>query len=138
MIMHANVDFCLPVKLLCFQNAPILVIAWYSMETCSKDNKVDFNTFKKWGKDNIIGYKTIEEGVRKFVNFVWCKVCTHNKDSYHKRFYFCGRNCKGSIKTAIKAYTDGTQRLRLKQYLNVSVPSFVIKNTDMTLYSHRN
>ena len=39
-----------------------------SMETGSKGNKVDFNMFKKWGKDNIIGYKTIEEGGQKFVN----------------------------------------------------------------------
>ena len=35
------------------------------METGSKGNKVDVNTFKKWGKDdNIIGHKTIEDGGR--------------------------------------------------------------------------
>ena len=101
--MRANVNFRLPVKLFCFQNAPVLVVAWYSMATGSKGNKVDFNTFKKWGKDNIIGYKTIEEGGQKFVNFVWCKVCTRNKDSI-----FAHPNCKGPIKTAIKAYTGGT------------------------------
>ena len=38
------------------------------METGSKGNKVDFNMFKKWGKDNIIGYTMIEEGDQKFVN----------------------------------------------------------------------
>ena len=101
--MHANVNFHWTVKLFCFQNTPVVVVAWYSMATGSKGNKVNFKMFKKWGKDNIIGYKTIEEGGRKFVNFVWCKVCTGNKDSI-----FMHLNCKGSIKTAIKAYTDKT------------------------------
>ena len=67
------------------------------------------------------------------MNFAWCKVCTHKKDSI-----FTHLNYKGSIKTAVKAYTDGTQQLRLKQYLNISVPSFVIKNIDMALYSYQN
>ena len=30
------------------------------------------------------------------------------------------------------------KQLRLKQYLNISVPFFVIKNTDMILYSYQN
>ena len=40
------------------------------VETGRKGNKVDLNTFKKGRKDDIIGHKMIEEGRRKFVNFV--------------------------------------------------------------------
>ena len=54
------------VYLLC----PGFDITWYcrTMETGSKGNKVDVNTFKKCGKDNIIGRKMIEEGGWKCVH----------------------------------------------------------------------
>ena len=49
------------------------------MTSVSKGNNVDLVTFKKWGKDDIIGYKTVSVENREFVNFVWCKVCARNK-----------------------------------------------------------
>ncbi len=73
------------------------------MANGNKGNKVDLETFKKWGKDGVIGFKTIEENSRRYVNFVWCKVCARNKDSL-----IAHPNCKGSIKKAVKAYIDGT------------------------------
>ena len=62
----------------------------------SKGNKIDLNTFKNWGKGNIIGYKTSEDNGRLYVTFSWCKVCARNKDSL-----FTHPNCKGSVKANI-------------------------------------
>ena len=73
------------------------------MTSTGKGSKVDLLTFKKWGKDGVIGYKTVSIDNREFVNFVWCKVCARNKDAllHHP-------NCKGPVKKAIQAYVDGT------------------------------
>ncbi len=73
------------------------------MASESKGSKIDLNTFNKWGKDNVIGYKTIEENGRTYVNFVWCKVCAGNKDSLLSH-----SNCKGAVKRALNAYINGT------------------------------
>ena len=48
----------------------------------SKGNAVDMATFLKWGKEEVIGYKTEEVNDKKVVNFVWCKVCARYKRSY--------------------------------------------------------
>ena len=51
------------------------------MASAEKGSKVDLLTFKEWGKDGVIGYKTVNIDHREFVNFVWCKVCARNKDA---------------------------------------------------------
>ena len=33
------------------------------MTSVGKDSKVDLSTFKKWGKDGVIGHKTVKDGV---------------------------------------------------------------------------
>ncbi len=38
-----------------------------------KGSKVDLLTFKKWGKDNVIGYKVEKVNGRELMNFV-CSV----------------------------------------------------------------
>ena len=55
------------------------------METGDKGNKVDVNTFKKWGEDNIhvIGHKTIEGGWNvQYLLLINCMrnlICTSNR-----------------------------------------------------------
>lgn len=73
------------------------------MTSVGKGSKIDLSTFEKWGKDGVIGYKTINIDNRVFVNFVWCKVCERNKDAllHHP-------NCKGPVKKSVLAYVDGT------------------------------
>ena len=68
-----------------------------------KGNTVDLVTFMKWGKDGVIGYKTITKGDRNFVNFVWCKVCQRNEAAL-----FQHPNCKGTVKKSVKSYIEGT------------------------------
>ena len=51
------------------------------MASAGKGSKVGLLAFKKWGKDGVIGYKTVNIDHREFVNFVWCKVCARNKDA---------------------------------------------------------
>ena len=46
-----------------------------------KGNKVDLQTFKNWGKENIFGVKTEEKDGRKLVHFIWCKICAAHKDA---------------------------------------------------------
>ena len=59
--------------------------------------------FLGYGKSEIIGYKATEEGGRKYVNFVWCKVCARNKEATLN-----DPSLKGSIKNSIRAFIDGT------------------------------
>lgn len=61
-----------------------------------KGSKVDLLTFKKWGKDNVIGYKVEKVNGRELVNFVWCKVCARNKDAL-----LTHPNCKGTVKKSV-------------------------------------
>ena len=68
-----------------------------------KKYQVELKTFLGYGKDAIIGHKSVEEGGRKYVNFIWCKVCARNKDAI-----LSDPSMKGSIKTAAKALIDGT------------------------------
>ena len=63
-----------------------------------KGSKIDLCTFKKWGKDNVLGYKVEKVNGREFVNFVWCNVCARNKDSL-----LTHRNCKGTVKKSVNA-----------------------------------
>ena len=67
------------------------------MMSTGKGSKVDLLTFKKWGKDGVIGYETVSIDNREFVNFVWCKVCARSKDAllHHP-------NCTGPVKKAIQ------------------------------------
>ena len=51
------------------------------MASAGKGSKVDLLTFKEWGKDGVIGYKTVNIDHREFVNFMWRKVCARNKDA---------------------------------------------------------
>ena len=47
-------------------------------------------------KSNIIGYKTLAEGGRTYVNFIWGKVCARNKDAILR-----DPMIKGSIQTLV-------------------------------------
>ena len=68
-----------------------------------KGKKIELRTFSSYGKSEIIGYKTIQEEGKTYVNFIWCKVCAKHKDAILR-----DASVKGSIKTSAKAFIDGT------------------------------
>ena len=45
----------------------------------SKGNSVKLRTFKDWGVESVIGYKTEAKDGDEMVNFIWCKICAGNK-----------------------------------------------------------
>lgn len=67
----------------------------------TKNHKVELSTFRKWGKCDIIGYKTIKENDRTFVNFVWHKVCAEHKEQLQL-------SLKGNAKILAVAFANGT------------------------------
>ena len=69
-----------------------------------KGNRVALSTFKGWGKEEIIGYKTENEDGKCFVNFVYCKVCTRNKGAISSH-----PTCKGEARKAMLSYVEGTK-----------------------------
>ena len=64
---------------------------------------VEFSTFECYGKNAIIGHKKVERNEKTFVNFVWCKLCAK-----HKNIILSNPCCKGSARTAIESYINGT------------------------------
>ena len=52
--------------------------------------------------------KQLKKTVELYVTFVWCKICSRNKDAL-----FIDPNCKGStsVKNALKAYVEGTNNV---------------------------
>ena len=68
----------------------------------SPKHRVTLATYLKWGKDNVLGKKIIEEDGTKFAVKIWCKVCTKYKSEIL-------RELKGSAKTAELAFLDGTE-----------------------------
>ena len=71
----------------------------------SSKDRVTLATYLKWGKDNVLGKKIIEEDGTKFVVKIWCKVCAKYKSEIL-------RELKGSAKTAALAFLDGTENVK--------------------------
>ena len=46
----------------------------------AKSNSFELKTFKSYGVDEIIGFKTEEEDGRTYVDFIWHKVCARNEE----------------------------------------------------------
>ncbi len=69
----------------------------------SKGNRVELRTFLNYGKSEIIGYKTEDSEGRKYVNFIWCKVCARNKDGILSH-----PTLRGNTKTSALAFINGT------------------------------
>ena len=69
----------------------------------TKGNGVSLATFKSWGKEGVIGYKTCEINHKQVVNFVWCLVCAQNKDAV-----LVHPSCRGPAKKAMLSYIEGT------------------------------
>ena len=66
-----------------------------------KGNRVELGTFKSWGKEGIIGYKTEESNSKIYVNFIWCKVCAKYKSQIVSAV-------KGSAQAAALSFINGT------------------------------
>ena len=64
---------------------------------------VELQTFERYGKSAIIGHKTSERDGKIFVNQIWCKLCAK-----HKQIILSNPACKGSARTALEAYINGT------------------------------
>ena len=74
------------------------------MASSTKGNKVELSTFKSWGKENIIGYKTeVSTNGKIIVNYIWCKVCAAHKDSVLQ-----SPSVKGNAKKSVLAFVSGT------------------------------
>ena len=69
----------------------------------SKGHSVALSTFKSWGKEEVIGFKTVCTDGKTFVNFVHCKVCARNKDAISSH-----PSCKGEAKKAMLSFVVGT------------------------------
>jgi hypothetical protein len=65
----------------------------------SKGSKVELSTFLGWGKESLIGYKTISVDNHTYVNFVSCKVCERNRNAV-----LVHPNCKGPVKKSVLTY----------------------------------
>ena len=63
----------------------------------SSKNRVTLATYLKWGKDNVLSKKIIEEDGTKFVVKIWGKVCAKYKSEIL-------RELKGSAKTVALAF----------------------------------
>ena len=52
----------------------------------AKGNSVEFKTFKSYGVDKILGFKTEEKDGQTYVNFIWYinKVCARNEEGIKK------------------------------------------------------
>ena len=75
-----------------------------------KGNQVELQTFMKYGKSDIIGFKTMQDNGKTMVNFIWCKVCERNKDAILRN-----PSIKGKVKESARAYIDGTNMVKKYQ-----------------------
>lgn len=73
------------------------------MASNQKGSTVEFRTFEKYDNVAVLGSKIEEIGGKKMVTFVWCKLCAK-----HKASILLNPLCKGSAKTAVEAYINGT------------------------------
>ncbi len=78
----------------------------------AKGNHVELQTFIKYGKSEIICFKTTRESGKTLVNFIWCKVCERNKDAILK-----DPSIKGKVKELARAYIDGTNMVKNTKYV---------------------
>ena len=83
-------------------------------------NKIEFSSFQKYGKSEIIGYKTVDEKAKRLLNLL-CKLCAK-----HKETILADPTLKGSVKASAKAFIDGTNVVTKYQVINVFY--FIIKN----------
>ena len=75
-----------------------------------KGNQANLQTFMKYGKSDIIGFKTTQDNGKTMVNFIWCKVCERNKDAILR-----DPSIKGKVKESARAYIDGTNMVKKYQ-----------------------
>ena len=62
----------------------------------SPKNRVTLATYLKWGKDNVLGKKIMEEDGTKFVVKIWCKVCAKYKSEILRELKGSAKNVKSS------------------------------------------
>ena len=51
----------------------------------TKGNSVELKTFKSYGVDEILGFKTEEKDGQTYMNFIWFKVCARNEEGIIKK-----------------------------------------------------
>ncbi len=73
------------------------------MASNSKGQAIEITTFRKYGKDSIIGSKTEDRDGKIMVTSIWCKLCAK-----HKNVILSNPLCKGSAKKAVETYIVGT------------------------------
>ena len=78
-----------------------VVKKFFKMST--KGHKIALSTFKSWGKEEIIGYKSECIDGKTSVNFVYCKVCARNKEAISSH-----PSCKGEARKSMLNYVNGT------------------------------
>ena len=69
----------------------------------SLGNIVSVSTFEAYLTNNVIGFKSIEVGGEKMVNFSWCKLFNR-----HKNVICNNPRCKGNAKKVADSYIKGT------------------------------
>ena len=71
----------------------------------SYKNIVTLATYSKWGKDNVLSKKIIEEDGTKIVVKIWCRVCAKYKSEILRKL-------NGSAKTAALAFFDRRENVK--------------------------
>ena len=93
----------------------------------SSKDRVTLATYLKWGNDNVLGKKIIEEDGTKFVVKIWCK--------YKSKIL---RELKGSAKTAALAFLDGTENVKSSNVNMIFYSIFCkLKGFCVNLFSYR-
>ena len=73
-----------------------------------KGNHVELATFLKYPDCNLLGHRTLEKDGKKFVTFIWCKVCAKYKNQL-------SLTLKGSAKKSALAFIEGTSSVTKHQ-----------------------
>ena len=73
------------------------------MASNQKGSTVELRTFEKYDNGAVLGRKIEVIDGKKMVTFVWCKLCAK-----HKAAILSNPLCKGSAKTGVEAYINGT------------------------------
>ena len=69
----------------------------------SQWRRVELKTFKSYGVDEILWFKTEEKDGRTHVNFIWCKVCARNEEGVKKHTKLRGNTKMSAILNITKA-----------------------------------
>ncbi len=69
----------------------------------AKGSRIEISTLRKYGKSEIIGYKTVEENGRTYVNFNRCKL-----RAKHKEAILSNTTLKRTQKASANAFSEGT------------------------------